>query len=120
MIAKYFQWCTYTFNGDGGLVVGDGMYRHSIWLIIKIIPLVLFHQLFQNRIPFVVDQDAAGFNLMNKNAELIEVVFKRGKHIDMIPGNAGEHGNMRKQEMKFGSLFNSGCRVFIAFAHNYG
>ena len=74
-----------------------------------------FHQFF---VCVIENEYAAGFYFSNENTELLQVVFKSGEDIDVIPRNARQHCNVWKQEMKLWPLFNSTCRVFIGFAND--
>src|SRR3954470_6634307 len=79
---------------------------------------MFFDEFHKYRVGFIIDKAAAGLNLVYKNFELLQIRIKSWKHVDMVPGYSGEDSHMRKQEMKFGSLFQNTCRVFIAFAND--
>src|SRR4051812_44257403 len=90
---------------------------NCVGLIRDVAPRVLSNQLLQNPVRIIVDQKAARLDFVNENSELVEIIFKGWKNINMIPGNSGDDGYMREEKMKFWSLFNCARRIFISFAY---
>jgi hypothetical protein len=77
---------------------------------------MLIDQLFQNSVGLIVDQEPAGLDLIQKDAELLEVIVPGREDIYMVPGNAGENGDMREKKMELWPLFQDTGRIFIALA----
>ena len=98
----------------------DGMLWKLIRLILDIFSGVRLHQLVKYRIGLVVDKGATRFYFIDKNGKLIEVYFEGGEYIDMVPGDTGDDGNMRKQKMELGFFNNRTGRIFISLADEQG
>ena len=114
MVAKYFQRSclltnSYNCNTIMYLVLGN-----TVGLVAYVISSMICNQFGQYRVGFIVNKNSSFLNLLNKNDELFQVKFKRGKDIDMIPGYPGKQGYMREKKMKFGFSFDRAGRIFIS------
>src|SRR5688572_21564334 len=79
---------------------------------------MLINKFCKNRIGLIIDEQAPLFYHTDKNRELFKIKREGWKYIDMIPGDPGQNGHMRKQKMEFGSFLYGRCRVFVCFAND--
>src|SRR6478735_7721694 len=98
MIAKHAQWPRNTFNGNTCFTILNAVFRYSIGLIAEILPPVFFYQFFEHRVGCIVYQQPVFFYFIDKNDKLLQVKFKSGKYINMIPGDPRYDCHMWKQE----------------------
>ena len=54
-------------------------------------------------VALIVDKVPMGFDEVHKPAESVHILGESGEHVDMVPCNAGENGNMRVVEVELGA-----------------
>src|SRR5579863_6736329 len=77
-------------------------------------------KLRQHRIGLVIDQHAAGFDLIQEDPELLQVDLEGREDVNMIPGNPRKYCDMREQKVEFWPFFQRACGVFITLTHDHG
>lgn len=68
-------------------------------------------------IAFVINEGAAGGDLLHELLELFHIVFEGGKDVHVVPGDAGEDGDVGVVMQEFGGGVDGRGEVFIAFEH---
>src|ERR1700761_2586446 len=114
MVAKYLQVPGLVLQGNKCYAVFDPMLRHAIGYFAQVVGM-LFDELFEHRICLIINKYSSRFDLIDKDAELFKIIVEGREDIDMIPGDAGDDGYVREQEVEFGASFERTCRVFVAF-----
>ena len=68
--------------------------------------LARLHQYFHLRIFLIVGNTTALYDAIDKNPELIHIIFEGGKNIDMVPCNPAQQGNIGTVQVEFWSPVN--------------
>src|SRR6185312_9860374 len=119
MFAEDLQLIRLAFQGDEGYTAFDPVSGNAVGDPSESAQMGR-HQFPQYGIRIIINEHTAGFDPVQEDRKLLEIVVKRRENIDMVPGYPGENGNMRMKEMEFRLSFKGAGRVFIPFANDKG
>ena len=74
----------------------------------------LVHQAVQQGVLCAVDHRPTGLDSVEVQAKLFDVILFSGEHIDVVPGNACDHGDVGAVPQEFGPHVDGAAQILVA------
>src|SRR5574344_1796730 len=114
VVAKHLQWIIFVFGFQPGFPRQNVMGMGVVWNGGQVVSQIVGNFLKLN-VFLEVDQFPVFLDELCEFDKLLYIVFKGGKNVDVVPGDACHDCDVWSVYMKLGPQIDRGSEVFIAF-----